>query len=44
MGRVEMSRRELSRVEILAGVKSGQLRLVDAGLLMTVSYRQAKRL
>jgi transposase len=39
-----MSKRELSRVEILARVKSGQLRLVDAGLLMGVSYRQAKRL
>ena len=39
-----MSKRELSRVEVLARVKSGQLRLVDAGLLMRVSYRQAKRL
>jgi len=39
-----MSKRELSRVEVLARVKSGQLRLVDAGLLMRISYRQAKRL
>ncbi len=39
-----MTRRELNRVEVLARVKSGQLRLVDAGLLMRVSYRQAKRL
>lgn len=39
-----MSKRELNRVEELARVKSGQLRVVDAGLLMGVSYRQAKRL
>ncbi len=31
-------------MEVLARVKSGQLRVVDAGLLMRVSYRQAKRL
>ena len=39
-----MSRRELARVEVLARVRSEQLRLVDAGRLMQVSYRQAKRL
>ncbi len=39
-----MSKRELNRVEVLARVKSGELRLVDAGWLMRVSYRQAKRL
>jgi len=39
-----MSKRELSRVEVLARVKSGQLRVADAALLMRVSYRQAKRL
>ena len=39
-----MSKRELSRVEVLARVKSGQLRLVDASVLMKVSCRQAKRL
>jgi hypothetical protein len=39
-----MSQRELGRVEVLARVKSQQLRLVDAGRLMQVSYRQAKRL
>ena len=44
MGRTEMSQRELSRVEILARVKSRQLRVVDAAALMGVSYRQAKRL
>ena len=44
MGRTEMSKRELGRVEVLARVKSQQLRLLDAGRLMRVSYRQAKRL
>jgi transposase len=39
-----MSKRELSRVEILARVKSRQLRVVDAAARMGVSYRQAKRL
>ncbi len=39
-----MSKRELGRVEVLARVKSAQLRVVDAGRLMRVSYRQAKRL
>src|ERR1700756_1614120 len=39
-----MSKRELERVEVLARVRSKQLRLVDAGQLMQVSYRQAKRL
>ena len=44
MGRTGMSKRELGRVEVLAGVKSGQWGVVDAALLMRVSYRQAKRL
>ena len=39
-----MSKRELGRVEVLARVRSKQLRLVDAGRLLRVSYRQAKRL
>jgi eukaryotic-like serine/threonine-protein kinase len=39
-----MSKRELPRVEVLARVRSKQLRVVDAGRLMQVSYRQAKRL
>lgn len=39
-----MSRRELGRVEVLARVRSRQLRVVDAATLMRVSYRQAKRL
>jgi transposase len=39
-----MSKRELRRVEVLARVRSKQLRIVDASRLMQVSYRQAKRL
>ncbi len=39
-----MSRRELGRVEVLARVRSGQLRVVDAAALMSVGYRQGKRL
>ena len=39
-----MSKNELGRVEVLARVKSKQLRVVDAALLLRVSYRQAKRL
>ena len=39
-----MSERELRRVEVLARVKSRQLRLVDARMLLRLSYRQAKRL
>jgi transposase len=39
-----MSKGELRRVEVLARVKSGQLRVVDAAPLLWVSYRQAKRL
>jgi transposase len=39
-----MSKRELARVEVLARVRSKQLRVADAGQLMQVSYRQAKRL
>jgi len=39
-----MSNRELERIEVLARVRSKQLRLVDAGRLMRVCYRQAKRL
>jgi hypothetical protein len=39
-----MSKKELERVEVLARVRSKQLRVVDASRLMRVSYRQAKRL
>ena len=39
-----MSRRELGRVEVLARVRSRDLRVVDAAALLRVSYRQAKRI
>ncbi len=39
-----MSRRELGRVEVLARVRSKELRLVDAAALVGLSYRQTKRL
>ena len=38
-----MSKRELGRVEVLARVKGGELRLVDAAALLRMSYRQTKR-
>ncbi len=38
-----MSEGELRRVEVLARVKGHEFRLVDAGKLMGVGYRQAKR-
>jgi transposase len=44
LGRIEMSRRELTRVEVLGRVKGGELRLVDAAVLIRLSYRQTKRL
>src|SRR5246127_910403 len=39
-----MTKQELERVGVLARVRSRQLLLVDAGRLMRVCYRQAKRL
>jgi Helix-turn-helix domain len=39
-----MSQEELRRVEVLARVRSGQLRVIDASALLRVSYRQTKRL
>lgn len=39
-----MSRRELRSVEVMARVSSGELKLVDAGVLLQRSYRQAKRI
>src|SRR5258708_37634701 len=44
MGRIEMSQKELRRVEVLARVKRRELKVVDAASLVEVSYRQAKRL
>ena len=39
-----MSERELGRVEVLARVKSRELRVVDAAVVLRLSYRQTKRL
>lgn len=39
-----MSQEELRRVEVLARVRSHQVRVSDAARLLRVSYRQAKRL
>ncbi len=39
-----MSRRELGRVEVMARVRSKQLRVVDAAVLLRLSYGQTKRL
>ena len=39
-----MSARELTRVEVLARVKAGALSVKSAAVLLSVSYRQAKRL
>jgi transposase len=39
-----MSGKELRRVEVLARVKSKELKLTDAATLLEVSYRHAKRL
>ena len=39
-----MSGTELRRVEVLARVKSEELQLTDAALLLDISYRQTKRL
>ena len=39
-----MSSKELRRAGVLARVESGELKLVDAAVLMGMSYRQSKRL
>src|SRR6266571_5127393 len=39
-----MSRRELGRVEVMARVRSKQLRVVDAAAMLRLSYRQTKRM
>jgi len=36
-----MSAKELDRVGVMARVESGELKLVDAGRLLRVGYRQA---
>src|ERR1019366_5254443 len=40
LGRIEMSKRKLRRVEVLARVKSKELKLTDAASLLGLSYRQ----
>jgi Homeodomain-like domain len=42
-GNILMSGRERNRLAVLAQVKSGELTLVTAGVVMTLTYRQAKR-
>ena len=44
MGRTGLSRKELSRVEVMGRVTAGNLRLGEASELLELSYRQAKRL
>ena len=39
-----MSQKELGRVGVMARVKSGDLKLVDAARLLRRSYRQTKRI
>ena len=39
-----MSSRELERVEVMGRVGSGELKLSDAGVMLELSNRQAKRL
>jgi transposase len=43
LGRTGLSRRELSRVEVMGRVKADRLRLQEAAELLELSYRQAKR-
>src|SRR6201982_4339864 len=39
-----MSSRELERVEVMGRVRSGDLKLRDAAVILELSYRQTKRL
>jgi len=43
-GDIVMSTRERRRLEVMSRVKKGELRLGDAGRILAVSYRQAKRI
>ena len=43
METLTMSRKERERMTILAGVKQGELTLVQAAPLMGLGYRQTKR-
>ena len=44
MGRTGLSRKELSRVEVMGRVKARSLRLREAAELLERSYRQTKRI
>jgi transposase len=44
LGRTGLSRKELSRVEVMGRVKAHSLRVREAGELLELSYRQAKRI
>src|ERR1700686_5673041 len=44
LGRTAMSCKELRRAGVLARVESGELKLVNAAVMMGMSYRQSKRL
>ena len=44
MGRTGLSKKELSRVEVMGRVKARSLRLREAAELLELSYRQAKRI
>src|SRR5262249_62181670 len=43
LGRTALSAKELSRAEVMGRVKTGSLRLREAGELLELSYRQVKR-
>ena len=44
MGRTALSSKEVERAGVLRRVKEGRLKLVSAGRMLGISYRQAKRL
>jgi transposase len=44
LGRTGLSRKELSRVEVMGRVKAGSLRLCEAAEMLGLSYRQSKRI
>ena len=44
MGRTGLSKRELSRVEVMGRVKARSLRLCEAAEMLELSYRQSKRI
>ena len=44
MGRTGLSKKELSRVEVMGRVKAHSLRLCEAAEMLGLSYRQSKRI